>query len=326
MYQLLALLRCWSCFLVANIKWRWLWTWMDISFCGLLKMCNSIYILYQHYPTKIFQIGCTIFYEFSFGRKSMILCDWLKFTLEPLLEEVDWDLYWDPTLLLRPFFSIKFLPRSLCFLVHNTKLLLFLVIFSERICLKIFYIPAIPISNRNELISVIEEWHTFVEYLFSRGLRAARNRMAFADTPCEGEGLRPLSLEAATYEQELWRPKLRCSLAQDGRSLVSTLTVEAREQSEAGWPRRPRTMRTKKWLRINCLLRLKIHNETWLLFSVFILATLHSTHSLINHVPALTTYFWQMHMCLEIEETIDLLFNYGSPHTDKDKWTIFFVL
>lgn len=71
--------------------------------------------------------------------------------------------------------------------------------------------------------------------------------------------------------------------------------------------------------KFNCPLELKIHNETCLLFSVYILAALHITLSSHNVVPALKTHCWKMHLYLEIEETIYLLFHYPSLHSDKDE-------
>ena len=85
---------------------------------------------------------------------------------------------------------------------------------------------------------------------------------------------------------------------------------------------------TRKWItgfqpkykknKFNCPL-VKIHNETCLLFSEYILASLHITPSSHNLTPALKTHCRQMHLCLGIQETIYLLFHYASLHSGKDK-------
>ena len=62
-----------------------------------------------------------------------------------------------------------------------------------------------------------------------------------------------------------------------------------------------------KRTKFNCPL-VKIHNETCLLFSEYILASLHITLSSHNLTPALKTHCRQMHLCLGIQETIYLLF------------------
>jgi len=79
------------------------------------------------------------------------------------------------------------------------------------------------------------------------------------------------------------------------------------------------TVKIKNRTKFNCPLELKILNETCLLFSVYILATLHITLSSHILVPALKTHCRQMHLCLGIQETIYLLFHYPSLHSDKDK-------
>ena len=78
-------------------------------------------------------------------------------------------------------------------------------------------------------------------------------------------------------------------------------------------------------IKFNCPL-VKIHNETCLLFSEYILATLHITLSSHNLMPALKTHCRQMHLCLGIQETIYVLLHYASLHSGKDKWIIFLFL
>ena len=81
------------------------------------------------------------------------------------------------------------------------------------------------------------------------------------------------------------------------------------------------SIKIKKRIRFNCP-HVKIHNETCLLFSEYILATLHIILSSHNLIPALKTHCRQMQLCLEIQETIYLLFHYASLHSGKDKWII----
>ena len=70
--------------------------------------------------------------------------------------------------------------------------------------------------------------------------------------------------------------------------------------------------------KFNCPL-VKIHIKTCLLFTEYILTTLHTTLSSHNLIPALKTLCRQMHLCFGIQETIYLLFYYASLHSGKDK-------